>query len=153
MSIEFEKAVLPDDIDALMAMDRRIFGNYPADLFSAETWQKLESFWMVRDGERIGCSAFLEGTDYEGKLRPGCLYIMTTGVVPELQGQGYGEKQKAWQIEHARKNGFKSIAAETRQSNHRMIALNKKAGFREVKVVPGYYQEPEEAAVVMELEL
>ena len=153
MAIEFKKAVLPDDIDALMAMDRRIFGNYPADLFSAETWEKLESFWMVRGGERIGCSAFLEGTDHDGNLRPGCLYIMTTGVLPELQGQGYGKIQKAWQIEYARKNGFKCIAAETRQSNYRMIAVNKKAGFREVKVVHGYYHEPEEAAIVMEMEL
>jgi ribosomal protein S18 acetylase RimI-like enzyme len=153
MAIEFKKAVLPDDLDALLAMDLRIFGNYPADLFTPEMWMEQENYWMICDDERIGCSSFIRDADQDRAPRQGALYIVTTGVLPELQGRGYGQKQKAWQIEFARRNGFTRLISQTRQSNHRMIAVNKKAGFREVKVVQGYYQEPEEAAIVMELEL
>jgi ribosomal protein S18 acetylase RimI-like enzyme len=40
-----------------------------------------------------------------------------------------------------------------RQSNSRIIRLNKKFGFTTRELVPGYYRDPEEAAVVMELTL
>lgn len=151
MTIEFKKAILPDDLEALCAMDIRIFGRFPADLFTPEIWQGLETYWMLCDGERMGCAAFIHHSDHDGTLRPGSLHIMTTGVLPELQGRGFGELQKAWQIEYARQHGFSRIITNTRQSNHRMIALNKKLGFQEIMVVPDFYQEPDEPAIVMEL--
>jgi ribosomal protein S18 acetylase RimI-like enzyme len=40
-----------------------------------------------------------------------------------------------------------------RESNIRIIRLNKKFGFTTRELVPGYYPDPEEAAVVLELKL
>src|SRR5271168_2066336 len=120
MTIEFKKAILPADVDGLCAMDIRIFGKYPADLFTRETWLELETYWMIRDGEKIGCTSFVHDSDYDGTPRPGSLHIMTTGVLPELQGRGFGEQQKIWQIEYARQSGFSRIVTNTRQSNHRI---------------------------------
>jgi ribosomal protein S18 acetylase RimI-like enzyme len=40
-----------------------------------------------------------------------------------------------------------------RESNTRIIRLNNKFGFTARELVPGYYSEPEEAAVVMDLKL
>jgi [ribosomal protein S18]-alanine N-acetyltransferase len=153
MNIEFKKAILPNDLEALCAMDVGIFGKYPADLFTPEIWQELETYWMLCDGEKIGCSSFIHHSDHDGTLRPGSLHIMTTGVLPELQGRGFGEQQKAWQIEYARQHGFLRTITNTRQSNHRMIALNEKVGFKKIMVVPDFYEEPAEPAIVMELQL
>lgn len=153
MAIEFKKAVLPDDLEALLAMDLRIFGKYPADLFTAEVWEELETYWMISDGVRIGCSSFIHNADHDGRSKPGTLYIMTTGVVPELQGRGFGRKQKNWQITYAKERSFSRIVTNTRQGNQRMIALNRKLGFREIGMVPDYYEEPQENAIVMELQL
>jgi len=112
--------VIPDEIDALCEFDRRDFHAYPADLYSPETWRKLESYWMVVDGKTIGCSAFRFHVDYDGSPRRGTFYISTTGVLPEFQGQGFGRLQKEWQIGHAKENGFVRIVTCMRESNERI---------------------------------
>lgn len=43
-SVEFRKAVIPDDIEALCDFDRKVFGAYPEDLFLPEDWAELESY-------------------------------------------------------------------------------------------------------------
>jgi hypothetical protein len=45
--IEFRKVVLPDEVDIVQEIDRRIFASFPGDLFDAEEWNGLESYWMV----------------------------------------------------------------------------------------------------------
>jgi ribosomal protein S18 acetylase RimI-like enzyme len=150
MTLEFRKARIPEEVPALCEFDRRIFHEYPADLFSPETWEHLETWWLIADGEIVGCSAFLPHVDYDESLRPGTLYIMTTGVLPEYRNRGYGKAQKEWQIEYARRHGFKWIVTNSRQSNTRMIALNQKYGFDIRGLDPNYYSDPPEAAVVME---
>ena len=151
--IEFKKVIVPDELDLLFDIDRRIFAPFPADLFSAEEWAEFESYWMIVDGTIVGCSAFLRDTDFDIEPRPGCLHIMTTGVLPEFRRRGYGEKQKRWQIEFAKQQGFNVIVTNTRASNIAMIELNLKVGFRIRGTAPHFYFEPDEAAVVMELPL
>jgi ribosomal protein S18 acetylase RimI-like enzyme len=150
MTLEFRKARIPEELPALCDFDRRIFHEYPADLFSPETWEHLETWWLIADGEKVGCSAFLPNVDYDERRQPGTLYIMTTGVLPEYRNRGYGQAQKQWQIEYARSHGFKKIVTNSRQSNTRMIELNRKYGFKVRGLVPDYYHDPAEAAVVME---
>lgn len=153
MTLEFRKARIPEEISALCEFDRRVFHDYPTDLFTPETWEELETWWMIADGETVGCSAIVRDVDYTGDPSPGTLYIMTTGVLPEYRNRGYGRAQKEWQIDYARRHGFRKIVTNCRQSNQRMIALNQDYGFRIREVDPGYYHEPTEAAVVLELEL
>ena len=153
MNIEFLRATLPGDIPALVAMDAQIFAAYPADLFTPDIWEDLDTYWMLADGQRIGCSAFVTNANADLHPAPGCLYIMTTGILPEFQGRGFGTQQKAWQIAFARERHFTRIVTNTRESNARMIALNQKFGFRQIQLVPAFYPEPEEASVVMALDL
>jgi Acetyltransferase (GNAT) family len=108
---------------------------------------------MIVDGRTVGCSAFLHDVDYDEQPRPKCLWIVSTGILPEIQGQGLGSMQKEWQIEYARQRGFELIVTNMRKSNTRIIRLNKKFGFMTRELVSGYYSDPEEAAVVMELKL
>ncbi len=153
VEIEFRKVVVPDELEQLFDVDRRIFAPFPADLFSAEEWAEFESYWMIVDGTIVGCSAFLPDTDFDVEPRPGCLHIMTTGVLPEFRRRGYGAKQKQWQIEFAKQQGFQVIVTNSRESNLAMIHLNLKMGFQIRGSSPHFYVEPDEAAIVMELPL
>ena len=62
-------------------------------------------------------------------------------------------KQKLWQIEFAKQQGFGTIVTNTRQSNVPMLQLNLKLGFVIREVAPHFYYEPDEPAIVMELQL
>jgi ribosomal protein S18 acetylase RimI-like enzyme len=152
-TIEFKKVIVADELEMLFEIDRRIFAPFPADLFSAEEWAEFESYWMIVDGTIVGCSAFLRDTDFDIEPRPGYLHIMTTGVLPEFRRRGYGEKQKRWQIEFAKQQGFNVIVTNTRASNIAMIELNLKVGFQIRGTAPHFYFEPDETAIVMELPL
>ena len=137
-NIEFRKAVIPDDIEALCDFDRKVFGAYPEDLFLPEDWVELESYWMMVNGTTVGCLALKHDIDYDEEPRLGCLYIESTGVSPEYQRQGFGARMKEWQIEYARHHGFGLIVTNARQSNNSSIGLNQKFGFRTREVVPDY---------------
>jgi len=150
--VELRKAIIPDEVEALGDFDRRAFHLHPQDLFTSEQWEEYESYWMVLDGQAVGCSAFVHNVDYNEQPRPGCLYIVSTGVAPEFQRKGFGNQQKAWQIEYAKQRGFTKIVTNMRQSNERIIRLNEKFGFTIRKIDPGYYSDGE-PCVVMELDL
>jgi ribosomal protein S18 acetylase RimI-like enzyme len=150
MKVEFSKAIIPDEVEALYKFDHIAFESFPADLFDAEDWVQYESYWMIADGRTVGCSAFLHDVDYDEQPRPKCLWIVSTGILPDVRGRGLGAKLKEWQIEYARQRGFEFIVTNMRQSNSRIIRLNEKFGFKTRELVPGYYDDPEEAAVVME---
>jgi ribosomal protein S18 acetylase RimI-like enzyme len=151
MKIEFRKAKIPDEIEALCEFDRKAFAAFPADLFDPDDWAEYESYWMIADGQIVGCSAFIHDVDYDGRHRAKSLYITSTGVLPELRGRGMGTEQKKWQIEYAKQHGFRVIVTNMRESNSPIIRLNEKFGFTSREIVPGYYADPEEPAVVMEL--
>ena len=152
--VEFRRALVPSEIDALCDVDRRIFHAFPSDIFSREFWAKsCEAYWMTVNGQIVGCSAFQLNHDHRGRNQ-GCLYISSTGILPEFRRQGLGRKQKEWQIEYARRNGFTRIVTNMRASNAPIIALNRSLGFTVHEIVQtGMYDSPEEAAVVMELTL
>jgi GNAT superfamily N-acetyltransferase len=151
--IEFRRVVVADEIGTLCEIDRKIFHAFPADLFTPEDWAEFESYWMIVDGKIVGCSAFIRDSDYDDEPRPGCLHIVSTGVLPEFRRRGFGMKQKQWQIEFAKQQGFRMIVTNTRESNLAMLQLNLKVGFVICGTAPHFYYEPDEPAIVMELQL
>jgi ribosomal-protein-alanine N-acetyltransferase len=142
VNTEFRRAVLPDELRSLTAFDRKVF---PTDYFPPSEWKQYESYWLLLDGRKIGCCAF----EKQGEI----LYIATTGILPAFQRKGFGQLMKAWQIAWARQQGFRRLITNSRKSNEAMIALNKKFGFRKVHIVPNYYENPKEQAIVMDLKL
>ena len=151
--VEFRKASPRDELLQLMELDRQIFSIYPDDLFEADDWRRYKSYWMIVDGKTIGCSAFDLHVDYDGAPKQGCVYIASTGILPEFQNKGYGRKQKEWQIQYARKHKFRLIVTNMRASNERIISLNESLGFKQRELVSNYYTTPSEDAIVMELYL
>ncbi len=159
MTTEFRKAVVTKELRSLLIFDRKAFHRYPADWFRAEDWARFESWWLIVNGRKIGCSAFERHADFQGDLREdgensdlrNSLYIATTGILPTFHGLGFGSLLKAWQISFARSHGFTRIVTTTRKSNAPMIGLNAKFGFKVVRTTPRYYDAPPESTVVMEL--
>jgi ribosomal protein S18 acetylase RimI-like enzyme len=157
MVLEFRKAVLPEEGTELWKLDVEIFGD---DAFEEELWLRLESYWIVVDGRVAGCAAFIPDVEFQEDLRGdgenaaqrGTVYIQSTGLLRAYRGRGLGKRIKEWEIEYARRNGFRRIVTNCRESNARMIAINEKYGFRAIRSTPGYYEDGE-ATVVMELVL
>jgi ribosomal protein S18 acetylase RimI-like enzyme len=143
MTTEFRKAVLPRELRSLVRFDRKIFSN--ADRFHAADWKAYDSYWLFVDSKKVGCCAF--------EARDRSLYIATTGILPQFQRMGFGDLMKAWQVAYARQHGFARIVTNTRKRNAAMIALNKKHGFKVIRTLPGYYKDPPDSTVVMELVL
>jgi ribosomal protein S18 acetylase RimI-like enzyme len=154
MITQFRKAILPKELGALLAFDRKVFPR--ADRFDAQYWSACESYWMIVGATKVGCCAFEKHVDFHSddgrapRLR-GSLYISTTGILPRFQNRGFGPLMKAWEIAYARYHGFDRVITTCRKSNSRMIALNRKFGFRIVRTVSRYYVEPPDSAVLMEL--
>ena len=158
MKVEFLKADAKD-LRSLIAFDHAVFPK--SDWFDTDCWKAYESWWMVVDGIRAGCCAFERHADFQEDLRRdrrnphlrGSLYIASTGILPRLQGKGLGAVLKTWQIAYAHRYGFTRVVANTRKSNRRMISLNRKFGFKVRRTTRGYYHDPVEATVVMELDV
>ena len=157
MKVEFRKTELPADAVALREMDLEIFGK---DAFELAHWLTLESYWILADGQVAGCAAFIPHVDFAEDLRDDdenepqreTLYIQSTGLLANYRGKGVGSRVKAWQIEHARRNGFRRMVTNCRAGNAAMIAVNRKFGFQPIRTTPGYYADGE-ATVVMEFRL
>lgn len=155
MVLEFRRAVLPEEALNLWKLDVEIFGK---DAFQQEDWLTLESYWVVVDGRVAGCAAFVHDADFQEDLREdgrstaqsGTVYIQSTGLLRAYRGQGLGKRIKAWQIEYAKRNGFRRMVTNCRESNVPMISINEKFGFRAIRSTPEYYEDGE-ATVVMEL--
>ncbi len=159
MNTEFREAVIPEEIRSLVIFDRKVFRDYPADWFHRSSWEHFEAWWMIVDNRKVGCCAFEHDVDFQEDVRPdemnpllkSSIYVVTTGIHPRFQGLGFGNLMKCWQVSYARHHGFTRIVTNTRKSNRRMIALNKRYGFKVLRTTSQYYRRPAESTVVMEL--
>src|ERR1039457_6976300 len=159
MQTQFQKALIPADIRSLATFDHKVF--HRADWFDREDWRTYESWWMIIDNKKVGCCAFEQHVDFQDDVRDdgenprlrGSLYIVSTGILPRFRSQGFGTLLKCWQICYARRHDFKRVVTHTRKSNRSMITLNRRFGFKILRTTPGYYEDPLEPTVVMELAL
>jgi ribosomal protein S18 acetylase RimI-like enzyme len=114
---------------------------------------------MIVENKKVGCCAFKHNVDFEedpdkeDPPRRGSLFVSTTGILPGVQRMGLGKLMKCWQVSYARRHGFNRVVTNCRKTNRAMIRLNEMFGFKIIRTIPNYYDDPEEAAVVMELKL
>ena len=157
MRIEIKSVNLATEAEALCEMDRKIF--LPSDAFDDPTlWEEYECFWIVCDGQIVGSTAMGLNVEFGGSWEkddpcPGCLFIVTTAILPEFQRKGIGNFVKAWQINFAKRGGFKRISTNFRKSNVASLRLNTKFGFKVIGEVADYFSDPLEPSIVMELQL
>lgn len=140
----------------LCALDKIIFSE--EDAFSnIDDWIGLETFFILVNNYIVGSIALKSDADVasswnkEGPKCPGTLYIISTAVAPNWQGQGIGDFAKKWEIEYAKIHNFQRIVTNARASNVKSIRLNQKYGFKIIKTMPNYYGD--EDSLVLELKL
>ena len=133
MKTEFRKAILPREIGALLAFDRKIFP--AADRFDAAYWKNCESYWLIVGNAKAGCCAFEKHVDFhdsagDAPRRRGSLYIATTGILPRFQNQGFGALLKSWEIAYARYHGFNRVITNCRKRNARKDPIGNASRYR-----------------------
>ncbi|MFY9457512.1 MAG: GNAT family N-acetyltransferase [Candidatus Spechtbacterales bacterium] len=155
MKIEVRRIDLGTELSRLVEIEARIFSE--SDRLREVDFEGTECYWFLAGGVIAGCTALRREcviSPSDGLVQcAGGIYIISTAILPEFQGGGLGKKLKAWQIAYAKSEGFVRMATVCRESNARMIGLNKKFGFRALYVIPNCYHDPEESGIVMELEL
>lgn len=77
--------------------------------------------------------------------------LCNMAVDPEYRGRGYAEGLLQYSLEQCRAKGVHRIVLEVRQSNAAAIGLYTKIGFQMIGKRKGYYSQPKEDAVLMEL--
>ena len=76
----------------------------------------------MRDGEPVG---LLRAGPWEGGAD-----ITSFGVLPALQGRGYGRRMLLDAIDLLTRNGFASIAIEVETDNEHALGLYQSCGFQ-----------------------
>jgi len=72
-------------------------------------------------------------------------HIYNISIKKEVQNLGIGSCLLEYLLEELKKDGFKTVILEVRKSNSKAINLYKKFGFAEVKVLPKFYPDGEDA--------
>ncbi|HEY5593648.1 MAG TPA: ribosomal protein S18-alanine N-acetyltransferase [Nitrospiria bacterium] len=79
------------------------------------------------------------------------LHLMNLSVHPSWRRMGIGEELARWTLSWAKENGARLATLEVRDSNTAAKGLYEKLGFKVAAVRHGYYREPREDAVIMNL--
>ena len=113
--------------------------------FSASRLYRTFGAAPAEDGDLAGY-AVLQEVAGEGEL-------LRIAVDPTARGRGLGRKLLEAVTETAGEDGIQTIFLEVRQSNRAAVNLYRSAGFREIGRRRGYYHNPPEDAILMELHL
>ncbi|MFN3648651.1 MAG: ribosomal protein S18-alanine N-acetyltransferase [Armatimonadota bacterium] len=140
------RAMSPEDLEAVCAIDRRCF---------PEPWSR-ETF----AGECASPVGYYRVAELEGRVAgylgsqiiPDEAHVTTFGVAPELRRRGVGERLLADFLLAAVQAGCRRITLEVRASNRAAEQLYRKWGFAPVSRRRGYYTDNDEDAIVMWIE-
>ncbi len=113
--------------------------NFPEGFIVAEKGGKIVGYIMCRI--EYGFSFFKFNIVRKG-------HIVSIAVLAEHRRKGLGEAMMLEAMEAMKKRGCEEAFLEVRVSNHPAISLYKKLGFKEVRRIPFYYRDGEEALVM-----
>jgi [ribosomal protein S18]-alanine N-acetyltransferase len=139
----------PGDIDAVMALAETIPEAPRWRRGAYEIGVAVDESGLIR---RAGFIAESEGNLLGftlGQVVGGICELESIVVAPELRGQGMGRALFAALIAWAQICGASRLELEVRASNDRAIALYRSMGMCREGLRNGYYQAPEEDAVLM----
>lgn len=124
------------DLDALVAMER--------DLFGAGAWSRASlaeeldgpGRWYVGAQDAAGDLVGYAGLWFDGEDAQ----VMTVGTRPDAQGRGVGRMLLDALLDHARDLGAGDVLLEVRVDNEPALRLYERAGFERFGRRKGYYQ-------------
>ncbi len=136
------RAITVDDLDAVMAIERRVH---------VQPWSRPQfAEDLARDGALL--YGLWEGAHLVGYIdywrTPDEVEILNVATDPERQRQGIASYLMHHAIADARAHHRELVRLEVRRGNQAAQALYRKLGFRAVGVRPSYYRDLEDAIVM-----
>ncbi len=136
------------DLDEVMELERMCFTQpWTRGMFESDLLQGEFTYYIVArlEGKLVG---------YAGMWTAGGeAHITTIAVHPDFRRRGIGSALMRMLLEEALRRGAEIAVLEVRRSNEAAQQLYKKWGFRPVGVRCGYYSNPPEDALILELPL
>ena len=139
------RAMRIEDLARIEPLEKTLFGlsAWPMDTYQQELSDNPYSHYAVMEieGEIVGYCGYMalyENAD-----------ILTIGVSKKHQQHGYGRMMMDWMLHEAKQAGAKSMSLEVRKSNLPAITLYHRCGFSEVAIRPRYYQDGEDALLMI----
>lgn len=158
--IKIRAARIPGEIGTLLKLDAQTFQE--ADVITSEDewlyYWKGALCYFLSVGSTLAGSLVLcahKGMwDEEKEILtdvPGCVHLVSIGILPEFQGRGLGSLLMTLGITHARVGGFSKVVSVIRPSNIASRKLHERFGFRKTgTTISGYFEEPDEPGVMYE---
>ena len=140
--------MVEDDLDPILAIER---ASYPTPWSRASFLYELHQNPCARNYvlRRAGCvAAFICVWIVDGHLQ-----INNVAVDPLHRRMGYGTALLSRVLALARSEGCRTAALEVRPSNRPAREMYSRFGFMEVGRRRGYYQDTQEDAILMNLDL
>lgn len=138
----------PEDIPELVSITEESTQSASWSKESYEKLCKLEGFLAFVNETAKCITGFVVGRQVadEGE-------ILNLVVRRENRRRGEGHALLSAVLEQLHRRGVNKLFLEVRESNEAGIAFYEKMGFAKTGRRPGYYREPEEAALLMEKKL
>lgn len=142
--IEIRK-MLESDVTAVADIEQRIFSDaWSEDIFEESLEYDNQFFWVLTEDEKIvGYCGLMIVLD-EGQ-------ILNIAVDEPYRRSGFGRMLMNAMLDYGRENGVTFFTLEVRESNFSAIKMYENFGFEETGRRKGYYTEPVETAVLMDL--
>jgi len=147
VSVTIDRATVAD-LDAIEDIERHSFPRpWTRAAFEAELARDHARIWVARD-DRGTTIAFCVAWVVVGEL-----HVHSIAAHPDRRRAGIGRSLLDHALASARGEGCTLATLEVRRGNVPAIALYQRAGFRTVTVRFGYYQDNQEDALVMVVDL
>lgn len=136
-----------EDLPQVLEIERVSFPlPFSENLFHMELDLNIAHMMVARSGEMI--RGYLDFWHVDSEM-----HVINIAVGPEARQQGVGHALMSYLVDYGRSHEASRIFLDVRESNQAAIELYKKHDFEQIDVRKGYYQDNEEDALVMQLNL
>lgn len=136
-----------DDLDALEMLESRAHhAPWPREAFEDELENRHAKIWVVDGEDRLAAMVVFWRVLDE-------IEILDVAVDPLYQGRGVARRLLSSLFEVGRVHRVRRVLLEVRVSNEVAIGLYRRLGFRKVGRRPDYYEDNNEDAFLMSLDL
>lgn len=132
------------DLDAVMDIERESFAApWDAKVFAAELdhHDKFVDLLRGSDGKIVGFTNYWLVHDE--------VHLLNIAVAADARRQGHGETLLEHVLRFAQRKGCRLVTLEVRRSNQPARRLYRKYGFRAIGIRPNYYENREDAIVML----
>lgn len=133
------------DLDEVHRLATLCFSSpWDRDVFEAELCRDWAHLWVLRPGLGEPIAAFVSFWLIRDEI-----HVLNLGTDPALRRRGHARRLLEEMLAFGRHQGVHYISLEVRQKNRAAQALYAAAGFEPIGVRPHYYEDDEDAVVML----